>query len=280
MSQVATTWFRLADGFLVQKQVDRRRVVERWGTETLPETGAVTTAEVEALLESVPVGIGDAYPDPQMPGCPCVDKRLVFGPRSGRAVVEVVYDSRVRFRLGPLGTRSRSGSSTLVPLSVPVVEAGRLTWVRFGERGRTTRRVTMVTAGLDVDLVTQTVALNVGCWYFFSTTSPAAIPDFSVDGDDPPPSGLLCQLSDHEVRGLGTGEIVMTYEFRSSGPVLEIPGGVIGSDVDLPALDQGDEYVVKPAGSTWSVGRVRLNRRVPRGLPLPTGNIFNPLGVP
>ena len=66
----------------------------------------ITKNDIESieLDPSFPVREGDAHPDPAMAGAICVRTRLVEGPRMGRAIVAVYYDSNITFGSAPSRT--------------------------------------------------------------------------------------------------------------------------------------------------------------------------------
>lgn len=94
-------WEWLEEGFVLEKGSDVNRAVVHLYTNDITKSADQTKYTTDELLDSIPFNINDAYPDPDLPGATLKVKRLLGAPRDGKARVQLLFDSSIRFGGAP-----------------------------------------------------------------------------------------------------------------------------------------------------------------------------------
>lgn len=212
---------------------------------------SVTALDVASIENDVPVSEGDVHPDPGMSGAICTAKRLIAGPRMGRAIVAVYYDSNLSF--GPAGGRTALRYSytserynipqathllysSFVGPPVPGEAIEGIYWVRWTPYIRRQRILVTLRRTVSVvmteDFLTAAIAMNYGKTYKFGS--------------------IPCVLTDANVNRIRIGVYDITYAFESWGPLAGLkPFDSPGFLLPVPSLDYLEEwYVDESSGVT------------------------------
>lgn len=247
-------WNITKGGYVVEKTLGRNRAVGLWYTDDITQAGTKTAVDISETVDSLPINLGQPYPDPNLPGAICVSKRLIQSPSSGKAFVQVTYDSANRFGGAQYGgTTSRA---RLEPWRVPKATAYPgspvrydIKWVELGTRGVIEIYDVKYMSSNDEVSVIQAVALNTGKGYVVK-----GIPVILAGADTLTRPGSLMR-------------VVYRYEIKAATKF--IPTGN-GFDLFLPALGIGEEHVVVYLLSgAPSVGVATLPDLYDPGTPLP-----------
>lgn len=247
-------WTLTKGGYTIEKALGRNRAVGLWYTDDITRVGNKTAVDISETVDGLPINLGQPYPDPNLPGAICVSKRLIQSPSSGKAFVQVSYDSANRFGSAQYGgTTSRA---RLEPWRVPKATAYPgspvrydIKWVEMGTRGVIEIYDVKYMSSNQETSVIQAVALNTGKGYVVK-----GIPVILAGADTLTRPGSLMR-------------VVYRYEIKAGTKAIDPNNGF---DLSIPALNIGEEHVVVYLLSgAPSVGVKTLPDLYDEGAPLP-----------
>lgn len=246
-----TTWRPLRRGFDRVSGLRDSRAIVLYGTRDLPYDAATDTngrpitrsvLKVAEIEDSVPITLGQAYPDGDLAGAICVRKRIVVGPVRGCCIVAVYFDN-VPYGAGPvrggLSINQREGEYILAPQASQKVSLTQDTywvdWVPYRTRATV--------------IITQTVVFG---WTVFEGGEAGLMNIIAKNYDKRyTVAGIPCILKPSNITRIRVGYYQATYRFISYGPVAGVPlGSRPGWLLNVPDLGYLEEWYVDNSTST------------------------------
>lgn len=246
-------WNLTKAGYTIEKALGRNRAVGLWYTDDLTQAGTKTTLDISETVDGLPVNLGQAYPDPNLPGAICVSKRLIQSPSSGKAFVQVTYDSANRFGGAQYsGTTSRTRlERRMVPKAMAYPSSPvryDIKWVELGRRGIIEIYDVKYMSSNDEPAVIASVALNIGKGYVIK-----GVPVILVGADTNTRHGSLMRV---------------VYHYEIPAPSKGVPAGN-GFDIAIPDLGIGEEYAINFTPTIPDIYAKTLPDLYDPGSPLP-----------
>lgn len=206
----------------------------------------ITKNDIESieLDPSFPVREGDAHPDPAMAGAICVRTRLVEGPRMGRAIVAVYYDSNITFGSAPSRTALNYAYDDVqyaVPQAMMLLSAPVAGPPAPGEGPAGTYYVHMNPFYLRRQRIRITQRRTVSVVMTEDNLNGAIVSNY---GKVYKPGGIPSVLTTANVYRIRIGYYELTYVFESWGPVRGITLPHDGFLLPVPNLDYLEEWYV------------------------------------